>query len=152
MRIITIKGVVMQTWKALMENGNSCFNAKSWQDAELCYQNAIEQIKQQWENEPENEKLLMGWISGQHNLAALYEEQGHHYTALRYLTMPHQWMMSLLRGESVSDSFKALATQAVKVTLMPLLDFSRRHPMCESCFDALQVSPEWLADPHPTIH
>ncbi|QUM76027.1 hypothetical protein HWV00_07205 [Moritella sp. 24] len=142
----------MQTWKVLMENGNRCFNEKSWLDAELCYQNAIEQITVSWESDPENEELLMGWISGQHNLAALYEEQGQHYTALRYLTMPHQWMMSLLRGESVSNSFKALATQAVKTTLIPLLDFSHRHPICESCFDALQISPDWLKDPHPTIH
>lgn len=142
----------MQSWKVLMESGNHCFNEKSWLDAELYYQNAIEEIKQHWENEPENEELLMGWISGQHRLAALYEEQGQHYTALRYLTMPHQWMMSLMRGESVSTSFKALATQAVKTTLIPLLDFSRRHPICESCFDALQISPEWLEEPHPTIH
>jgi len=142
----------MQTWKVLMENGKSCFDSKSWQDAEFCYQNAVEKIKQQWENDPENEELLMAWISAQHNLAAVYEEQGQHYTALRYLTMPHQWMMSLLRGESVSDTFKSLATKAVKVTLIPLLDFSRRHPICESCFDALQVSPEWLADTQPTIH
>ena len=142
----------MQTWKVLVENGNSCFDSKSWEDAEFCYQNAVEQIKQQWENDPENEELLMAWISVQHNLAAVYEEQGQHYTALRYLTMPHQWMMALLRGESVSDTFKSLATKAVKVTLIPLLDFSRRHPICESCFDALQISPEWLAATQPTIH
>jgi len=142
----------MQTWEVLMDDGHRCFNEKSWQDAELYYQHAVEQIKQQWENKPENETLLMAWISAQHNLAAVYEAQDQHYTALRYLTMPHQWMMSLLRGETVSDTLKALATQAVKVTLTPLLDFSRRHPICESCFDTLQISPEWLADPHPTIH
>jgi len=142
----------MQTWEVLMDDGHRCFSEKSWQNAELCYQYAVEQIKQQWESKPENETLLMAWISAQHNLAAVYEAQDQHYTALRYLTMPHQWMMSLLRAETVSDTLKTLATQAVKVTLMPLLDFSRRHPICESCFDALQVSPEWLEDPHPTIH
>lgn len=142
----------MQIWKVLMEDGHRCVNEKSWLDAELCYHNAVEQIKLQWENKPEDEALLMAWISAQHHLASIYEAQDQHYTALRYLTMPHQWMMSLLRGEAVSDTFKALATQAIKVTLMPLLDFSRRHPICESCFDALQISPEWLNDPHPTIH
>ncbi|SQD78031.1 conserved protein of unknown function [Moritella yayanosii] len=145
-------GVVMQKWKVLLENGHSCFSSKFWQDAEVCYQHAVAQIKLEWEDKPENEELLMAWISAQHNLAAVYEEQGHHYTALRYLTMPHQWMMSLLRGEKASYALKALATQAVKVTLMPLLDFSHRHPICDSCFDALQVSPEWLEDPHPTMH
>lgn len=142
----------MQTWEVLMDDGHRCVNEKSWQDAELCYQHAVEQIKQQWESKPENETLLMAWISALHNLAAVYEAQDQYYTALRYLTMPHQWMMSLLRGETVSDALKTLATQAVKVTFMPLLDFSRRHPICESCFDRLQISPEWLADPHPIIH
>ncbi|MFT5880974.1 MAG: hypothetical protein ACI86X_002113 [Moritella sp.] len=142
----------MQTWQMLMENGNTCFNVQSWLDAEHCYQEAIEQIKLQWEDEPESFDLLMGWISGQHNLSVLYEAQGHHYTALRYLTMPHHWLMALLRGESTSESLRLLAMQAVKVTLMPLLEFSHRNPICESCYDALQISPEWLANTHPVIH
>ena len=112
----------MQTWKVLMEDGHRCVSEKSWLDAELCYHNAVEQIKLQWENKPEDEALLMAWISTQHHLASIYEAQDQHYTALRYLTMPHQWMMSLLRGEAVADTFKALTTQAIKVTLMPLLD------------------------------
>lgn len=142
----------MQTWEVLMADGHRCFNDKSWQDAELYYQHAVEQIQQQWQVKPENEALLMAWISVQHNLAALYEAQDQPYTALRYLTLPHQWMMSLLGGKYVSGTLKALATQAIKVTLMPLLDFSRRHPICESCFDALQISPEWLAETNATVH
>lgn len=142
----------MQYWQMLMENGNTCFDTQSWQEAESCYQDAIEQIKLKWEEEPENFELLMGWISGQHNLATLYEAQGLNYTALRYLTMPHHWMMALLRGESVSESFRALAMKAVKVTLLPLLEFSHRHPICDTCYEALQISPEWLSNPHPVIH
>ena len=142
----------MKSWKVLMEDGHRYVREKSWQDAELCYQNAVEQIKQQWETKPENKALLMAWISAQHNLAVIYEAQDQHYTALRYLTMPHQWMMSLLRSETVSDTLKTLATQAVRVTLIPLLEFSRRYPICESCFDTLQISPEWLTDLQPTLH
>ncbi len=58
--------------------------------------------------------------------------------------------MALLRGESTSESLRLLAMQAVKVTLMPLLEFSHRHPICESCYETLQISPEWLAN--PVIH
>ncbi len=86
----------MQTWQVLMENGNTCFNARSWLDAEHCYQEVIEHIARQWEDEPENFELLMGWISGQHNLSVLYETQGQHYTALRYLIMPHHWIIGTL--------------------------------------------------------
>ncbi len=142
----------MQTWQVLMENGNTCFNAKSWIEAEECYQKAIDHIRRQWDEEPENFELLMGWICGQHSLAALYEAQGQHYAALRYLTMPHRWIMALLREESTPESLRALVTRVVKATLTPLLEFSQRHPICDSCYEELQISPEWLANSNPVIH
>lgn len=142
----------MQRWQMLMENGNTCFNAQAWLESEHCYKEAIKHIEEQWQAHPENMELLMGWISGQHNLALLYEVQGSPERALRYLIVPYHWLKGFINNHVGSDTFRELAMRALKMTLMPLLEFSQRHPICDNCYESLDISAEWLASPSASIH
>ncbi len=138
----------MQTWQQTMREAQLLDDKEAY----VLYQLAIADIEQRWPDEPESMALLMGWIAGLHNLSVLLEKQGDGETALRYLTLPHHWVLALINDESISESFRLAAHRAINITLTALLEFSQRQPVCESCQQLLQATQQWLTLPSHQLH
>ena len=66
-------GLEEMHWQQLMKQGNDCFDQQQWLQAEYFYQEAITSLDSLWQQDIENIELLMAWISGVHNLSALFE-------------------------------------------------------------------------------
>lgn len=128
----------MDVWKLLLLKGNDSFNKLELPLAEEYYHQAIECLEQQWCTDIENSNLLMAWISAFHNLAVLYEDQGQPKMAFRYLQIPHQRMYELSQQPQYSDDLKFIALRTLKLTLMPLLAFSKKYPACDGCLASLK--------------
>ncbi|NRA62790.1 MAG: DUF2753 family protein [Psychrobium sp.] len=142
----------MQTWQQTMREANGAAQLLDDKEAYGLYQLAIADIEQRWPDEPESMALLMGWIAGLHNLSALLEKQGDAETALRYLTLPHHWVLALINDETISESFRLAAHRVINITLTALLEFSQRQPVCESCEQLLQATQQWLQIPKHQLH
>ena len=138
----------MQTWQQTMREAQLLDDKEAY----VLYQLAIADIEQRWPDEPESMALLMGWIAGLHNLSVLLEKQGDGETALRYLTLPHHWVLALINDESISESFRLAAHRAINITLTALHEFSERQPVCESWQQLLQATQQWLTLPSHQLH
>jgi len=142
----------MKSWQTLIERGNHSFDAQDWLEAENCYYQAESIIEKEWQQDLENVELLLAWVASLHNLASLFEAQGEAQVALRYLTLPHYRLLTLYRESALNDESEQMMYRAIKVTLFPLLEFSRRYPICSSCLEHLQATKEWLLTPYKTLH
>ena len=142
----------MENWQSMMKTGNAFFEQCAWFDAQYYYQNAISHIEALWSSDPQNIQLLLGWISGMHNLSALFEIQGDFQTALYYLKAPHEHMSSITQDDTQSESMQLIALRALKITLTPLLEFSQQHPICDPCLDSLHAAEEFINSSQPIIH
>jgi len=142
----------MELWQQLIVDGNECFEQREWLEAENYYYLAENVIAKQWQQDLENTQLLLAWVASLHNLSALFEAQGESQAALRYLTMPHHRLLTMLQQRSLSENFEMTMYRAIKVTLMPLLEFSQRHPICDDCLAQLQLTKQWLLNSQPTLH
>ncbi|MCU4677640.1 hypothetical protein N7931_18655 [Catenovulum sp. 2E275] len=127
----------MHTWQNLLTQGNDCFNADQWQEAEGYYQQAIDLLDSQLHQNPKSQEAIQAWICSYHNLATLFQRTGELQKAQKCLLIPHQSMRYLADSEHADDELQVLALQALKVTVIPLLEFAQKHPVCDSCFDAL---------------
>jgi len=142
----------MAHWKVNMAEGNDSYAEQSWHDAEQSYYQAVDIIENLWDDDVENVELLLAWIAGQHNLSVLFEKQGLECEALRYLAIPHQRVLKLIRDTSCTDWFKQTLLRTAKVTLYPLLEFSERNAICEGCLETLKLNKEWLMTPTNQFH
>jgi len=152
MVIVIIWVVIMESWQTLIERGNHCFDNQAWTEAENYYYQAESMIEQEWQQDVENVELLLAWVASLHNLSNLFEAQGEAQVALRYLTLPHYRLLTLYRESVLSDESEIMMYRAIKITLLPLLEFSRRYPICNSCLEHLQATKEWLLTPNKTLH
>jgi len=142
----------MKNWQSMMQTGNTFFEQCAWFDAQFYYQNAISHIEALWAEDPQNIQLLLGWISGMHNLSALFEVQGDFHTALHYLKAPHEHMLNITQDETQTESMQLIALRALKITLTPLLEFSQKHPVCNPCLESLHAAEEFINASQPIIH
>jgi len=142
----------MKNWQSMIQTGNTFFEQCAWFDAQFYYQNAISHIEALWAEDPQNIQLLLGWISGMHNLSALFEVQGDFHTALHYLKAPHEHMLNITQDETQTESMQLIALRALKITLMPLLEFSQKHPVCNPCLESLHAAEEFINASQPIIH
>lgn len=142
----------MENWQSMMKTGNAFFEQCAWFDAQYYYQNAISHIEALWSSDPQNIQLLLGWISGMHNLSALFEIQGDFQSALHYLKAPHEHMLSITQDDTQSESMQLIALKALKITLTPLLEFSQQHPICNPCLESLCAAEEFINASQPIIH
>ena len=134
----------MSTWQQKLRQGNTDFNSCRWLQAESAYRDAAEQLTQQWSNNPQDTQLMMAWIVSMHNLATLFERLGEPETASPFLFVPYRRVLSLLQASDMSEEFHFDLLRAVRYAAIPLLEFSRRHPVCQSCADHLETVSEWL--------
>jgi hypothetical protein len=142
----------MEVWQMLLVKGNNSFNKLDMLLAEEYYHQAIECIEQEWYANIENCNLLMAWISAFHNLAVLYEEQDQPKMAYRYLQIPHQRVTELAQQPNSSDDLKFVALRSLKITLTPLIAFSKKHPACDICLSALEKMEIAVNASQPVMH
>ncbi|MBL4899879.1 MAG: DUF2753 family protein [Colwellia sp.] len=127
----------MHQWQSLLTNGNDCFHNKNWLQAEYYYKEAAFHLETLWSSNTKDIELLMAWICSSHNLATLFESQNNPDLSLKYLLIPHKRMLSMTTSDEQCEDMKLIASNALKVTFMPILMFSKRHPMCPSCQQSL---------------
>ncbi len=142
----------MTLWQTLLINANACFNQQNFEKAEENYHQAIECIEQYWQENSNDFELLMAWVSAFHNLAVLYETQEQPKLAFRYLQIPHQRMTELSQQSQYGDSLNFFALRALKITLTPMLAFSKKYPACDGCLSSLQKMAVAINDNQPVIH
>ncbi len=127
----------MHQWQNLLDDGNESFHKRNWRQAEYCYKEATSHLDTLWSANTKNVPLLMAWICAYHNLSTLFEVQDNPDLALQYLLIPHNRVLSICHSDDICDETKLIAENALKVTFMPILMFSKRHPMCDSCQQSL---------------
>ena len=127
----------MPQWQSLLHEGNDCFHAKKWKQAEYCYKEAAFHLDSLWSANTKDVELLMAWICAIHNLSSLFEVQDNADLSLQYLKIPHQRMLSIYQCNEYCEDTKLIAQNALKITFMPILMFSKRHPICDTCIQSL---------------
>jgi len=142
----------MEMWQLLLQKGNQSFNHELWSHAEEYYHQAVECLEQNWQADIENMELLLAWISAFHNLAVLYEVQNKPRIAFRYLQIPHQRMTEITQQQDYSEALQLIALHALKITLTPLLDFSKKHPACDGCLASLKKIEISVNAMQPRLH
>ncbi len=142
----------MEVWQLLLVKGNDSFNKQHLPLAEEYYHQAIECLEQQWHANIEDCELLMAWISAFHNLAVLYEAQEQPKMAFRYLQIPHQRMAELSQQPQYSEDLQSVALLSLKITLMPLLAFSKKYPACDGCLSSLKKMETAVNASQPVMH
>lgn len=142
----------MQQWQNLLEDGNNCFHDKNWLQAEYCYKEAAFHLDSLWSADTTNVQLLMAWICASHNLATLFEVQQNPELSLQYLLIPHNRMLSISNSNESNEDTKLIAQNALKVTFMPILMFSKRHPMCDTCKKSLAEFKANLEQNQQVVH
>ncbi|WP_057830151.1 DUF2753 family protein [Colwellia sp. TT2012] len=142
----------MEVWQILLLKGNDSFNKQQLLLAEEYYHQAIECLEQLWQENIEDCELLMAWISAFHNLAVLYEEQDQPKMAFRYLQIPHQRMAELSQQTQNSEDLQFVALRSLKITLMPLLAFSKKYPACDGCLSSLNKMAMAVNASQPVMH
>ena len=139
-------------WKRLLNFGNECFEKQNWLQAEYYYKEAESTLDYLWSVDSQNVNLLMAWICSLHNLASLFEQQGHKQSALRYLLIPHQRMLNFAKSEHASEDIKLIAINALKITFTPILLFSKRNPICKGCQQNIKTFEHNLQSYEELIH
>ncbi len=154
MRIILIKVLVlfMEAWQVLLQKGNYNFNQEQWLYAEESYHQAIVCIEQLWLVDIENIPLLLAWVSTFHNLAVLYEVQGKANIAFKYLQIPHQRITELHQGQGYSEDFNLVILRTLKITLAPLVAFSKKHRACSRCLESIRKIEIAVNTQQPVMH
>jgi hypothetical protein len=134
----------MSKWQNLLNDGNDYYHHKNWRQAEYCYKEAAFHLDLLWSADSKNVQLLMSWICASHNLATLFEVQDDPDLSLQYLLIPHNRMLSICDSNDRCEDTKLIAQNALKMTFMPILMFSKRHPMCDGCLKSLSEFKENL--------
>jgi len=142
----------MYQWQNLLDDGNDNFHKKNWRQAEYCYKEAAFHLDALWSADLENVQLLMAWVCAYHNLASLFEVQQNPSLSLQYLLIPHHKMLSIFHSDDNSEDTKLIAQNALRVTFMPIMMFSKRHPMCDTCQKSLIEFKENLKLNQQVVH
>ncbi len=127
----------MSDWQNLLVEGNQQYNKGEWRQAEQLYLSAEESLDKSWNQDQTNTELLMAWICATHNLATVYEKQGDNRVSLQYLIFPHQRMLKLSQGKHNNNELTMVAIKALKITLTPIIEYRKKHTLCQECYNAL---------------
>ena len=142
----------MYQWQDLLGNGNRCFNNQDYLQAEYYYQQARADLENLWSQDCKNSSLLLAWIRVSHNISALFELQGKTEQALHYLHLPHQHLLTLSQMPGYDDDIQLIASNALKLTLPPLLEFAHQYPICGNCLKKLTELHQQLFQERAQLH
>jgi len=120
-------------WQSLIKLGNDCFHEQQWCQSELFYSQAYDLLAFSYRNNPTCTQTLLAWICACHNLSILYESTEKLSLALRFLTVPHEYLLEITNSEIKDEEIKLIAFKGLTLTLSPILMFAKKHPICDSC-------------------
>jgi hypothetical protein len=139
-------------WQSLLKIGNDCFHDQQWSQAELFYSEAYDLLAFSYRDNPLCTQTLMAWICACHNLSTLYESTEKFTLALRFLTVPHEYLLEITKSEIENEDIKLIAFNGLKLTLSPILMFAKKHPICDDCLESLTSLKNLLKQNSLTIH
>ena len=122
-------------WQSLLQLGNESFHQQQWSQAELFYSEAYNLLALSYHNHPMCTETLMAWICACHNLSALYESTDRLELSLKFLTVPHEYLLSIANSKSAEEDAKVTAFNGLRLTLSPILMFAKKYPICENCLE-----------------
>jgi hypothetical protein len=122
-------------WQSLLKLGNDCFHKQQWDKAETFYSEAYDLLAFSYRNNPLCSNTLMAWIGTCHNLSALYESTEKLTLALRFLTVPHEYLLEITKSGVENEDIKLIAFKGLTLTLSPILLFAKKHPICDGCLE-----------------
>lgn len=139
-------------WQSLLQLGNESFHEQQWSQAELFYSEAYNLLALSYHNHPMCTETLMAWICACHNLSALYESTDHLELSLKFLTVPHEYLLSIANSKSAEEDTKVTAFNGLRLTLSPILMFAKKYPICENCLDKFTSLKGLLKQHAAVIH
>lgn len=139
-------------WQRLLNYGNECYKKENWLQAEYYYKEAESELDFLWSADPTNVNLLMAWVASLHNLATLFEQQGDNAVGLQHLLIPHHRLLNISQNDKTSENVKAIVINALKLTFTPILLYTKRHPICESCQEAIDEFELNISSDSEIIH
>lgn len=139
-------------WQSLLGMGNDCFHDKQWTQAEFFYSEAYDLLAFSYRNNPTCEETLMAWVCTCHNLSSLHESLANVDLALKFLIVPHEYLMEISVAEIDNDDVKLLAYKALNLTLPAILTFSKKHPVCNDCINKLSPTKRLLGTDSQSFH
>jgi hypothetical protein len=142
----------MVQWQSLLNEGNDYFHNQQWKQAEYCYKEAAFHLDSLWAADTTDVQLLLAWICAIHNLSSLFEVQDDPILSLQYLQIPHNRMLSIYQCSEYCEDTKLIAQNALKITFMPILMFTKRHPTCENCQQSLAELKASIESNQQIIH
>ncbi len=77
----------------IIKLGNDCFNDKQWNQAEFFYSETYDILAYGYRNDPLQAENLMDWVRTCHNLSSLYESSGNLELSLKFLKVPHNYLI-----------------------------------------------------------
>jgi hypothetical protein len=122
-------------WQSLLQLGNESFHEQQWSKAEFFYSEAYNLLALSYRNHPMCTETLMAWICSCHNLSALYESTDHLELSLKFLTVPHEYLLSIANSKSAQEDTKVTAFNCLKLTLSAILMFAKKYLICENCLE-----------------
>ncbi|NQY36010.1 MAG: hypothetical protein HRT37_13770 [Alteromonadaceae bacterium] len=142
----------MTTWQEIVVKGNSSVEKHKWQSAEQHYKEAIHILEGLLSNNPKCVESIQGWICSYHNLSILFQQTGKIEQAQKCLLIPHHSMMYMAKKEKTDEDQHLIAMGAIKLTINPLLEFAKKYPTCESCFNKLKSQYQQIHNDGCTYH
>ncbi|REL29857.1 hypothetical protein [Thalassotalea euphylliae] len=142
----------LSQWQSLLKLGNESFHEQQFQQAEFFYSEAYDLLAHQYRSSPKCADTLMAWICTCHNLSSLYEEMGRLEVSLRFLMVPHEYLIEVTESEVQDEDIKLIAFKGLSLTLAPIMQFAQKHPICEGCKDKLESMEQLLSQDASQIH
>ncbi|MBU2870596.1 hypothetical protein [Colwellia sp. E2M01] len=139
-------------WQSLIKLGNDSFHQHQWSKAETYYSQAYDSLGVSYRNNPLCSETLMAWICACHNLSTLYESTEQLSLALKFLTVPHEYLLEVSKSKAADEDIKLIAINGLRFTLSPILMFAQKHPICEGCLDGLVAVDNSLKQSTPLLH
>lgn len=139
-------------WQSLLTLGNDCFHDNQWQQAEYFYSEAYDILAYSYRNNPVCEQTMMAWICTCHNLSSLYEQMDNCSLALRFLTVPHNYLKEVAHNTKIPNDIKLIAIKGLSITLPPILKFAKQYPLCDDCMSSFSQMESLIEHSCETVH
>ncbi|WED24678.1 hypothetical protein L3Q72_17535 [Vibrio sp. JC009] len=121
-------------------------------DPEQICRDTIFSLEAELTKNPKSVKSLRSWIASYHALSVLYMEDGQVEAAQQCLLIPHRSMMHMANCSNGDEEQRLIATNALRLTLPPLLEFSRKYPPCDNCVRELEAQRKALETDDTVYH
>ena len=142
----------LSQWQSLLKLGNDCFYDKQWNQAEFFYSEAYDLLAFSYRNDPMSAETLMAWICACHNLSALYEAKEDLDLALKFLMVPHEYLIEVTESKIANEDIKLIAFNGLSLTLSPILTFAKKYPICDGCLEKFTSLKSLIEQQSQPIH